>query len=317
MIPINFSSRYVISILLLFCLAGYRSHSQNTASHEQRPRIVNIVNFIRLLEPRIAEITEDVLYQTVVKQVQIMQQYRLPGTFLLQYDALMDKRYQQLLKKLPPSFEVGAWWEIPQPLVEKAGLKWRGRYSWDWHAHVGFSTGYSPKERELLADVYMQDFKKIFGYYPKSVGSWFIDSHTLNYLYEKYKIVASTNCKDQLGTDGYTLWGGYWNQAYYPSKINAYMPAQTRKNQTPVPIFRMLGSDPVRQYDDEGNGSNGQGVITLEPASQPGGGDSAWVHWYFKEFVEGQSMAYAYVQAGQETLLRGSPWQGVLRYRCH
>lgn len=300
MSPINFSSRYVISILLLCCLAGYKSHSQNAASHEQRPRIVNIVNFIRLLEPRIAEITEDVLYQTVVKQVQIMQQYHLPGTFLLQYDALMDKRYQQLLKKLPPSFEVGAWWEIPQPLVEKAGLKWRGRYPWDWHAHVGFSTGYSPKERELLADVYMQDFKKIFGYYPKSVASWFIDAHTLNYLYEKYKIVASANCKDQLGTDGYTLWGGYWNQAYYPSKINAYMPAQTRENQTPVPIFRMLGSDPVRQYDDEGNGSNGQGVITLEPASQPGGGDSSWVHWYFKEFVEGQSMAYAYVQAGQE-----------------
>ncbi|HRP57601.1 hypothetical protein [Agriterribacter sp.] len=295
----QFSPRF-ISILLLFCFAGCNSHSPNATNHEQRPRIVNIVNFIRLLEPRIAEITEDVLYQTVVKQVQIMQQHHLPGTFLLQYDALMDERYQQLLKKLPPSFEVGAWWEIPQPLVEKAGLKWRGRYPWDWHAHVGFSTGYTPGEREQLADVYMQDFKKIFGYYPKSVASWFIDAHTLNYLYEKYKIVASANCKDQLGTDGYTLWGGYWNQAYYPSKINAYMPAQTQKNQTPVPIFRMLGSDPVRQYDDGGNGSNGQGVITLEPASQPGGGDSAWVHWYFKEFVEGQSMEYAYVQAGQE-----------------
>ena len=28
------------------------------------------------------------------------------------------------------------------------------------------------------------------------------------------------------GTDGYTLWGGYWNQAYYPSRLNSYMPAQ-------------------------------------------------------------------------------------------
>ncbi|HTN07030.1 hypothetical protein [Agriterribacter sp.] len=294
-------SRDFILILLLLCFAGYKSHSQNAANQEQHPKIVNIINFIRLLEPRDAQITEDVLYQTVVKQVQIMQQYHLPGTFLLQYDALMDARYQQLLKNLPPSsFEIGAWWEIPKPLVEKAGLQWRGRYPWDWHADVGFSTGYTPKEREQLADVYMQDFKKIFGYYPKSVGSWFIDAHTLNYLYKKYKIVASTNCKDQLGTDGYTLWGGYWNQAYYPSKINAYMPAQTEKNQTPVPIFRMLGSDPVRQYDDKGSGTNGQGVVTLEPVYKYGGGDSAWVHWYFKEFVEGQSMEYAYVQAGQE-----------------
>lgn len=265
------------------------------------PKIVNIINFIRLLEPRDISVTEDVLYQTVVKQVEMMRKYKLGGTFLLQYDALIDPRYQQLLKGLPrDSFEIGAWWEIPQPMVEKAGLKWRGRYPWDWHADVGFSTGYSPEEREKLADVYMMDFKKIFGYYPKSVGSWFIDAHTLNYLYLTYKIVASSNCKDQLGTDGYTLWGGYWNQAYYPSKINSYMPAQNENNQLPVPVFRMLGSDPVRQYDDNGSGSNGQGVITLEPVYKFGGGDSAWVNWYFKEFVEGKSMEYAYVQAGQE-----------------
>lgn len=266
-----------------------------------KPKIVNIINFIRLLEPRIESITEDVLYQTVVNQVAIMNRYNLPGTFLLQYDALMDSRYQQLLKALPANrFEIGAWWEIPQPLVEKAGLKWRGRYPWDWHADVGFATGYTPTEREKLVDVYMNDFKQIFGYYPKSVASWFIDAHTLNYLYEKYKIVASANCKDQVGTDGYTLWGGYWNQAYYPSKINSYMPAQTEENQTPVPVFRMLGSDPVRQYDDKGRGNNRQGVVSLEPVYQFGGGDSAWVHWYFREFIEGASMEYNYVQAGQE-----------------
>lgn len=288
--------------LLLFCsFANIEQHKQPSTAADKHPKIVNIINFIRLLEPRDSLITQDVLYQTVVKQVEIMRRYKLPGTFLLQYDALMDRRYQQLLKSLPKdSFEIGGWWEIPQPLVENAGMKWRGRYPWDWHADVGFSTGYTPAEREKLADVYMNDFKKIFGYYPQSVGSWFIDAHTLNYLYEKYHIVASTNCKDQLGTDGYTLWGGYWNQAYYPSKINAYMPAQNEKNQTPVPIFRMLGSDPIRQYDDRGNSGNGQGVITLEPVYPFGGGDSAWVNWYFNQFINGQCMEFAYTQTGQE-----------------
>ncbi|WP_461451591.1 hypothetical protein [Mucilaginibacter sp.] len=229
-----------------------------------------------------------------------MKKYNLGGSFLLQYDALMDPRYQKLLKSLPRgSFEIGAWWEIPQPLVEKAGLKWRGRYPWDWRANIGFSTGYTPKEREKLADVYMADFKKVFGYYPKSVASWFIDAHTLEYLYRKYHIVASANCKDQYGTDGYTLWGGYWNQAYYPSKINAYMPAQNQQNQIPVPIFRMLGSDPVRQYDD-GVGKSRQRVVTLEPVYKFGGGDSTWVNWFFKQFVEGEPTAFAYTQAGQE-----------------
>ncbi|MEJ7678612.1 MAG: hypothetical protein WKG06_12285 [Segetibacter sp.] len=87
------------------------------------------------------------------------------------------------------------------------------------------------KKGKKLIDVYMNDFKKIFNYYPKSVGSWFIDAYSLNYMYQKYHIVASSNCKDQYGTDGYTLWGGYWNQAYYPSKINSYMHAQNEKNQ--------------------------------------------------------------------------------------
>jgi hypothetical protein len=267
---------------------------------DESPRIVNIVNFIRLLEPRDPKITQEVLFQTVVKQVAIMKKYKLGGTFLLQYDALLDKRYQKLLAGLPKgSFEIGAWWEIPQPLVEKAGLKWRGRYPWDWRANIGFSTGYTPRQREKLIDVYMADFRKIFGYYPKSVASWFIDAYSLNYMYKKYHIVASANCKDQYGTDGYTLWGGYWNQAYYPSKLNSYMPAQHEQNQIPVPIFRMLGSDPVRQYDT-GLGSNRQGVITLEPVYKFGGGDSTWVNWFFKTFADDNALGFNYTQAGQE-----------------
>lgn len=282
---------FVFSLICLGALlcSFYRTKPDitdpDTTRTEEPPKIVNIVNFIRLLEPRDPAITEEVLYQTVIKQMAIMKKYKLGGTFLLQYDALLDPRYQQLLKSLPKeSFEIGAWWEIPQPLVEKAGLKWRGRYPWDWRANIGFSTGYTPKEREKLIDVYMGDFKKIFGYYPKSVSSWFIDAYSLNYMYEKYNIVASGNCKDQYGTDGYTLWGGYWNQAYYPSKINSYMPAQHAENQIPVPIFRMLGSDPVRQYDN-GLGTTRQGVVTLEPVYKFGGGDSTWVNWFFASFT--------------------------------
>lgn len=286
----------------VFALSSFYSpvSTERTDDSSEVPKIVNIVNFIRLLEPRDAAITQDVLYQTVVKQIEIMKKYNLGGTFLLQYDALIEPRYGKLLKGLSKElFEIGAWWEIPQPLVEKAGFKWRGRYPWDWHADVGFSTGYTPQEREKLIDVYMADFKETFGYYPKSVSSWFIDAHSLNYMYEKYHIVASGNCKDQYGTDGYTLWGGYWNQAYYPSKINSYMPAQHEENQIPVPVFRMLGSDPVRQYDT-GLGTDRQGVITLEPVYRFGGGDSAWVNWFFDSFVSDKSLGFNYTQTGQE-----------------
>lgn len=264
------------------------------------PKVVNIVNFIRQCEPRIEWITPDVLFETVVEQIALLKAYNLPGTFLLQYDALMEPRYPELLKSLnPDQFEIGAWWEIPQPLVENSGMVWRGRYPWDWHADVGFATGYSPSERELLIDTYMKDFQAIFGYYPKSVGSWFIDAHSLTYLSEKYGIIASCNCKDQIGTDGYTLWGGYWNQAYYPSKKNAYMPAQNPENQIPVPVFRMLGSDPIYQYDN-GLGSTVQRVVSLEPVYKLGGGNADWCNWFYKQLVEGASMAFGYTQTGQE-----------------
>ncbi len=299
--------RTALTILLVTasCLAP-----RPAAAAGQEPKIVNIVNFIRLLEPRDKRITEDVLYQTVVKQVEIMRKYHLTGTFLLQYDALMDARYQSLLRSLPKdSFEIGAWWELPQPLIEKARLKWRGRYPWDWHADVGFTTGYTPAEREKIADVYMESFKTIFGYYPRSVASWFIDAHTLQYLYDKYKIVASANCKDQYGTDGYTLWGGYWNQAYYPSRINSYMPAQHAANQIPVPIFRMLGSDPVRQYD-QGISAQRQGVITLEPVYPEAGGSQTWVNWFLHTFTEDPALNFNYTQAGQENSFT---WEGMAK----
>lgn len=278
--------------LCLFCLTANATG--------EKPRIVNIINFIRQVEPRSAEITEDVLYETVHKQVKLLTKYKLTGTFLLQYDALINQRYQELLKKeTERETEVGAWWEITQPHVEAAGLKWRGRYSWDWHADVGFATGYSPEEREKLVDVYMEKFKSIFGKYPASVGSWFIDAHSLGYMYDKYGITASCNCKDQVGTDGYTLWGGYWNQAYYPSRLNGYMPAQTAKGQIPVPVFRMLGSDPIYQYDT-GVGHTIQGVITLEPVYGDAGGSEKWVRHFFKSIFEDPCLGFNYTQAGQE-----------------
>lgn len=260
------------------------------------PRIVNIINFIRAVEPRV----EMDLMEPVVNQIRLAKEHNLPATFLLQYDALIEERFVSLLKsELDDRYEVGAWLEIVQPLVEKAGLKWRGRYPWDWYTHVGFSIGYTPQEREKLIDVFMADFKVVFGAYPRSVGSWFIDAYTLGYLADKYGVIASCNCKDQMGTDGYTLWGGYWNQAYYPSRLNALMPAQNAAQQIPIPVFRMLGSDPIYQYDVN-VGTAHQSVVTLEPVYKEGGGSPSWVRWFFNVVTDAPCGAFAYAQVGQE-----------------
>lgn len=299
-------------IAIVFFTAPFYLQAQNKPAGDTARRIIHIVNFVRELEPRDSAITKDVLYQTVKSQVDLLNKYKFPATFLLQYDALIDPRYQKLLKEeLSKDSEVGGWWEITQPHVEAAGLKWRGRYPWDWRANIGFSTGYTPKEREKLVDVYMVKFKSIFGKYPKSMASWFIDEHTLAYMVDKYHIVASANCKDQMGTDGYTLWGGYWNQAYYPSKLNAYMPAQTATSQIDVPIFRMLGSDPIYQYDN-GLANKFQGVESLEPVYEHSGADRKWVEWLLKSMVNEPCLSFAYTQAGQENSFTWDKMKGGL-----
>ena len=268
----------------------------------KKRQIVNIVNFIRAVEPR----TPTDMLLPVREQIRLMKKHRLRGTFLLQYDALILPEFTALLKELDPAqFEFGVWFETVRPLVERAGLEWRGRFSWDWHAHCGFSVGYTKENREKLADIFYEEFKRVFGAYPRVFGSWFFDSHTVRYISDKYGIDALCNCKEQFGTDGYTLWGGYYGQGYYPSRTNVFMPAQNREHQLPAPLFRMLGSDPVYQYDaglDMNAGAEeSQRVITLEPVySSAGGGNKKWVDWYMSENFNGDCLSFGYAQAGQE-----------------
>ena len=77
------------------------------------------------------------------------------------------------------------------------------------------------------------------------------------------------------------------------------MPAQTEEGQIPVPIFRMLGSDPIYQYDD-GLGQERQGVISLEPVYEKAGMDRRWVDYFLESIVDQPCLAFNYAQAGQE-----------------
>lgn len=78
-----------------------------------------------------------------------------------------------------------------------------------------------------MIDAHIKKFQEIFGYIPKVVGSWHIDAISMQYLSEQYNISACCICRDQVGTDGYTMQGGYYNQAYYfqVSRINGERPS--------------------------------------------------------------------------------------------
>ncbi len=257
--------------------------------------IITVVNFIRSIDMRRAH---DDLLGTVKNQKELADKYKMPTTFLFQPDALSDKEIVEAVGD-EPYIEKGLWLELNRFLIEEAGCEWRAATDWSWHSHVDLMSGYTPEERIRIADCAMEQFKGVFGYYPETVGSWVIDAFTLKYLEEKYDIKASMNCKDQWFTDGYSLWGGYYNQAFYPCKNNAFTPAQTAEEQINVPIFRMLGSCPIRQYNCRAY-DNGQKVISLEPVYHEYGGNREWVEWFFGEMIKYDAFSFGYAQAGQE-----------------
>ena len=282
-----------VGILLLILFSSESGLASASDEVDGRIGVVNIINFIRAVEPR-----EKVdLVEPVREQIRLIQGKQLEATWLVQYDALLEERFVSLLKGLDERQEVGGWFEVVQPLVEDAGYEWRGRFPWDWHCNVGFSIGYRPEQREKLIDVYMEKFKEVFGEYPEVVGSWFIDAHTLGYLWDKYKIIGSCNCKEQIGTDGYTVWGGFYNHAYYPSRKNMICPGQNAENQIPVPVFRMLGNDPIWAY--ESFTGRGRGIHSLEAVTRAGSSPE-WVKWFFEVNFDAPCLSFGYTQAGQE-----------------
>ncbi len=261
--------------------------------------IVNVINFVRAVEPRPGRNID--LKEPVREQIRLLKETGLRGTFLLQYDALLDNEFVDMMKDCADFAEVGIWYEIVQPLVEKIGEKWNGRYSWDWYNDVGFLIGYEPSVRLKLIDESMAKFKEIFGKYPDSVGSWHIDAVSMKYLSEKYNVSACCICRDQIGCDGYTMQGGYFNQAYYPGKYNMFCPANSKETQINMPVFRMLGSCPIYELDFQlYDNVAKRGVPTLEPVSENYGGNEQWCDWFFKENFNGAGMSMQYTQVGQE-----------------
>lgn len=73
------------------------------------------------------------------------------------------------------------------------------------------------------------------------------------------------------------------------------MPAQRREAQIDIPVFRMLGSDPIYQYD-LGIGGTAQG----EPVYPKSGGSEQWVRWFLDMLTNGHGLAFTYAQTGQE-----------------
>lgn len=297
----------ILAVCALFGVLGW------ACADEGVPTVMNIVNFVRGNEPRYPDID---LVEALREEIKLNTKHHLPNTILLQYDALLREDLVATAKGAEQDkTEYGVWLEWCRQLVEKCGMKWRGRPGWDWEWFVnpGLPMGYTPTEREKLCDEVFRLFKETFGHYPKSVGGWLLDAHTMDYLNRKYGIDAYCICREQDATDAYGLRGGYANGAYYPSKKNALSAAVDMSNAIPVPVFRMLTPDPIYNYG-AGRNEAGQQIVselseacTLEPGCESGQRKDV-VDWFFRIYTGPCLLGLSYMQTGQENCFG---WAGI------
>jgi hypothetical protein len=261
-------------------------------AHPIAVRTVNIMNFIRAEEPR----NQTDLMEPVREQMALIKAHGLPATWLLQYDAMVEGGFVEFLKnEMPSDHEVGIWFEMNRRICDDTGIAWRGnpKWEWDYHVPVAYAIGYTPEERRKLADTAVATHKRVFGRDPKSLASWNLDAITIAHLSDHYAIDAFGNCRDQLATDGFTIWGAPIG-GYYPNRSNAWSPALEQKNQISTPVFRLLGQDPVYYYDKKFPYPD-----TIEPV-WPSGRSEVFIDRFLEMTAEGPVQSFAYAQFGQE-----------------
>ncbi len=282
-----------------------RGAGSQAAAAKGALRAVNIMNFIRASEPR----GPMDLMLPVKEQMELIQKHRFPATWLLQYDALVSGPFVKYLRdNMPDTHETGLWFEMNRALTDEAGVAWRGKPEWEWdyHVPVAYTIGYTSAERRKLADAAMKGFKQTWGRTPKSVAAWNLDAWTMAHLSDEYGVEAFAVCRDQIATDGFTIWGAPI-AGYYPSRINAWSPALAKANQIPTPVFRLLGQDPVYAYEQRyrleptapDSGAVLNMIDTMEPV-WPSGRSTTFIRNFLRTLAEAPCGEFAYAQLGQE-----------------
>jgi hypothetical protein len=193
-------------------------------------RIVTFVNPVRG-----RNLWSDKSLYPLQEQYAVLANHNYPATWLLQYDALIDGEVTNTIKNFSIKGEPGVFLEISRDLGNDAGVATPIYTRWSDPGSV-FLSAYSQSERRKLIDKIYSKFKTVFGYYPKSVGAWWIDSYSLNYIKDKYGLEGIMIVADQKTTDSYGVWGQWWGVPYYPSKENILVPALGNSNFSPVVI---------------------------------------------------------------------------------
>ncbi len=122
---------------------------------------------------------------------------------------------------------------------------------------------FSMEDKMAIVDDVFAKFHDIFGFYPESTGSYYMDAELINYIKDKYPSVkcAVATCWEEgpkayhtCNNSWYTFMdGGPW-APWIPSKQNTHAPAANAAEDSGIVAIPHLSRDLIACYD--GNGSN-------------------------------------------------------------
>lgn len=178
----------------------------------------------------------------IENQYSLIKSSNLSATWLLQYDALTDFELTDYLKTFDSKQELGVFLEITPALSNQVKIVYPHATAWA-NPKAIFLSGYSRVERKKLINEIFERYNSNFGSYPKSVGAWWIDSYSLDYMVKRYGITSAMIVADQKTTDNYGVWGQWWGVPYYPSRLNILVPAKNKKDKIDVIVTQWAQRD--------------------------------------------------------------------------
>lgn len=208
--------------------------------------------YLTLINPvRNQSLWADSSLSPLEQQYSEVEKYSFPATWLLQYDTFSDRDLIDEIKSFDSKQEKGVFLEVSKELAADAGVTYPIYLRWSDPGAV-FLSAYSQSDRRKLIDQAFEKYKKTFGTFPRSVGAWWIDSYSLNYMVNKYQVRAALIVADQKVTDSYGVWGQWWGFPYKPSKANILVPASDNNNFENAVILQWAQRDPVLAYGGVG-----------------------------------------------------------------
>jgi hypothetical protein len=131
---------------------------------------------------------------------------------------------------------------------------------------------FSMEDKKKIVDELFGKFHQVFGFYPTSTGSYYMDAELVNYIKYKYPMVevAVATCWEEgpkayrnANNSWYTIFdGGPWNP-WIPSRRNIHCPASDEQDDIGIVALPHISRDLMSVFDGPGSyyGTHPQNIL--------------------------------------------------------